>query len=58
LTESNPTASFPASCGSLRNIFHQGSYKIYLILGQKENRPAKMTHESPDFGFACFSILV
>ncbi|KRY43597.1 hypothetical protein T03_470 [Trichinella britovi] len=29
-----------------------------LILGQKENRPAKMTPESPDFGFACFAILV
>ncbi|KRZ83050.1 hypothetical protein T08_530 [Trichinella sp. T8] len=29
-----------------------------LILGRKENRPAKMTPESPDFGFACFAILV
>ncbi|KRX31456.1 hypothetical protein T06_9314 [Trichinella sp. T6] len=43
--------------GSLRNILHQCSYKIDLILGQKENRPAKMTPESPDFGFACFAIL-
>ncbi|KRY32194.1 hypothetical protein T03_2659 [Trichinella britovi] len=58
LTESNSIASFPASCGSLRNILHQCSYKIDLILGQKENRPAKMTPESPDFGFACFAILV
>ncbi|KRX69505.1 hypothetical protein T06_16882 [Trichinella sp. T6] len=44
--------------GSLRNILHQCSYKIDLIPGQKENRPAKMTPESPDFGFACFAILV
>ncbi|KRX12577.1 hypothetical protein T07_15044 [Trichinella nelsoni] len=44
--------------GSLRNILHQCSYKIDLILGQKDNRPANMTHESPDFGFACFAILV
>ncbi|KRY03353.1 hypothetical protein T03_12601, partial [Trichinella britovi] len=42
------------SCSSLRNILHQCSYKIDLILGQKENRSAKMTPESPDFGFACF----
>ncbi|KRZ48939.1 hypothetical protein T02_15067 [Trichinella nativa] len=42
---------------SLRNILHQCSYKIDLIPGQKENRPAKMTPESPDFGFACFAIL-
>ncbi|KRY45052.1 hypothetical protein T03_11475 [Trichinella britovi] len=58
LTESNSIASFPASCSSLRNILHQCSYKIDLILGQKETRPAKMTPESPDFGIACFAFLV
>ncbi|KRY45366.1 hypothetical protein T03_18191 [Trichinella britovi] len=57
-TESNSIASFPASCGSLRNILHQCSYKIDHILGKEENRAVKMTPESPDFGCVCFAILI
>ncbi|KRX53602.1 hypothetical protein T09_9929 [Trichinella sp. T9] len=40
-----------------KTVRRRCSYKLDLILGQKENRPAKMTPESPDFGFACFAIL-
>ncbi|KRY15017.1 hypothetical protein T03_6812 [Trichinella britovi] len=34
------------------------SFLIHLQFVAKENRPVKMTPESPDFGFACFAILV